>query len=906
LVIRWTEIRRPAATAWMPATRRWAESHLGGVLLSGVVLAVGFNVPIARLPGLGAVTLAVAAGLELLRHPLVVARLSQRAAAAWAAVWPGASGTIGAATLIWLWHRLAMPAATLSATTCGIVAASAGAAGWLTRTWIDARLAPLGAAVTVLPCGWFLLHPPADSAAASLIPFLALAVAGHTAIRFWARHPHFHPSDLACLWMLALAGLWLGEPLLNARATGAGDSHWYALVMADALAQYQAGLFPLVGQSQYAFNGATFPGCFAPYYQVLGIAVHALSGGTLPVYAVQHATAVLSLLGGLFSASAVLRWLAPAAPRSFVVLLAFLYAASPAWLGAIYSMDMYMTFMTLPWLPLVCFGCVRTFVYLDRRALLWLVPPLSLTWYAHPPVALWTTLAVALSQLVRLCQRPQGWLREIRWLAGAAGLFFALTCLPFAAAANTDPSPEPFRHDYVLQTLRAHWAAAWFPVSAGADRLSDQQLGWGLAIVLIAGGGLALRRKSPAFAGLLAGAAGLLLLLAPLPGVQEPAWRLLPAAIKSVTDNWPSQRLYPVLAALGTVGAGAGLLRALRGRPHAQHALGAVLACAAAWSATEAAKFRRRGHATTLDAAASVRRLYPENLVLTRYAYAMFDHRPDYAADGVINPAMRQRLLASAADREIAGNASSARATPPAEVLTLKSRALGGGAYELSPDLTLQPGRDYLLEFEFPAQRYDGELSLEGPRLERRYHLPRDGGPAAFGSAPGQGNFITLATGGETPETVRWRFHAANPSARVPIRFARVRVIEFDRSQLPVRMESLLPYRAAVRSPAAAWLETPRMYLPGYTAIVDGSVAEVQRSRQGLAMIRVPPGVSHVSLSFTGPPILRAALWLAAAAWIGLPALVLLSRRKAPPGSAPQDMTLAVSGSARPRLSQPS
>lgn len=895
--MRWTEIRRPAATTWLTATRRWADSHLGGALLSGIVLAACFDVPIDRLPALGAATFAAAAGLELLRHPLALAKLSQRGGALWSAVWPGASGTLAAALLLWLWHRLAVPDAVIPTTTCWTIAASAGVAGWLTRSWSDVRLAPLGALATVLPCGWFLLHPPAGSTAASVLPFLAAAVAGHFALRLWARHPRFHSSDLACLWLLALAGLWLGEPLLNTRATGAGDSHWYALVMADALAQYREELFPLVGQSQYAFNGSTFPGCFAPYYQVLGIGVHALSGGTLSVYAVQHATAVLSLLGGLFSAYAVLRWLAPTAPRVSAALLAFLYAASPAWLGAIYSMDMYMTLMTLPWLPLVCFGSVRTFIRLDRRALLWLVAPLSLVWYAHSPVALWTSLVVALSQLVRLCQRPQGWLRELRWLGGAAGLFLLLTCLPFAAAANADPSPEPFRHAYVLQTLRAHWTAAWLPVSVGADRLSDQQLGWSLAAVLVAGGVFALRRRSAAFAGLLAAAAGLLLLLAPLPGVQDPAWRLLPGFIKSITDNWPSQRLYPVLAALATVAAGTGLRRALRGRPRARHVLVSVLACAAVWSATEAAKFRRRGHATTLDAAASTRRLYPENLVLTRYAYDMFTHKPDYVTNGVINPLVRQRLLAGPSGEELAANVSSARARPASDVLELKPRLLADGDYELSPSLVLQPGRNYLLEFEFPPLRYDGELSLEGTLLERRYRLPRDGGPAAFGSAPGLGNFLTLATDGPTPETVRWRFHATNPTLRLPARFARVKVVEFDPAQLPVQTESLLPYRATVHSPADAWLETPRMFLPGYTAIVNGSPAEVRPSRQGLALVRVPAGASRVSLGFTGPPLVRAALWLAAASWLSLPAFLLLRRRETKRGPVPHAAPLPVARS---------
>ena len=874
--MRWTELRRPAADTRRRAIRRWIESNLVGAVLSGLVLVPCFKLPAGRLPEFAAVTLATAAALELLRHPLVLRQGWNRVAAFWARAWPAANALFGAVVLVWLWQRLASSDSQTPAPIYLTIALGAGAAGWLTRSWSGTWLTPLAALVNVLPCGWLLLDPPLGSSAVSLLPFLAAAIGSHLILRRWTRQSNFDPSDLACLWLLTLSGLWLVEPFLNTRATGAGDSHWYALVTADALAQYRAGIFPLVGQSEYAINGSTFPGCYAPYYQVFSIALDLLSGRTLSVYAIQHLTVVLSLLGGIFSAYAVLRLLAPTGWRAPAALLAFLYAASPAWLGAIYSMDMYMTFMTLPWLPFAFLGCARTFVRLDRRALLWLVPSLSLVWYAHPPVALWTTIVVAVTQLFRWCVRPQGWAREITWLAAAAGLFLALTGLPFATAANADPQVEPSRYDHVLETLQTH-RAAWFPVSAGADQLSDQQLGWGLAVVLVAGGVLALRRKARAFAGLLAAAAGIWLVLAPIPGVQSLVWRLLPETIRMITDNWPSQRLYPLLAALASIGAGGVLLRAFRHRPALLGGLVLFLAGAVVWSATEAAKFRRRGHTITLDAATSARRFYPENLVLTRYAYEMFTHKPDYVANGVINPILRQRLLSVSSQEQITSNLSHAHAQPLGQTFVLTSEARGRGSYELSPSLTLQPGRDYLIEFEFPGQKYDGELSLEGDRIERRYRLPRDGGIEAFGSAPDTGKFLTLATKGNVPETVTWHFQSI--SFAPPSRFATVRVSEFDRAQLPVQTESLLPYRAIVRSPSSAWLETPRMFLPGYAASINGRAAEVRPSPQGLVMIRVPAGASEVSLAFTGSLLLRTALWLAAASWVSLPVLFLIRRR---------------------------
>ena len=674
--------------------------------------------------------------------------------------------------------------------------------------------------------------------------------------------------ELGRWWLLALAALWLGEPLLTTRSNGAGDAQWYSLVLADAIAQWRAGFLPpFVGQSEFAFNGSSFPGCFAPYYQCFGVFLNVITGDTLSIYAIKHLTAALSVCGGIFASYGVLVALAPAS-RGLAALLAILYAASPAWLGALYGMDMYMTVLTLPWLPCVFFGCVRTFARLDARSMLLIVVPLALVWHAHSPVALWTTLAALGSQLLRLTAHRRPWRKELGWALAAAGLFLALACLPFASAYHAEKHTDDFRHDDVMETLRIHWHDAWLPVSAGAERLGDQHLGWGLGLLALLGGFFLLRRRRPAMGALLIVTGTLFLLLVPIPRAQSALWLALPDTLKSVTNNWPTQRIYPVLAALIVVAGGGATLRGLRSRPRLSLWAAAGFGLAVLWSFAEAAKFQRRSRASELTQVASSRRLLPENIVLTRYAYEMFSRRPDYVTHGMMNPLMKNQLLHPDTLAQLDSNSAAALRASPLREFLLRRRPGVSGDCELAPAILLRPGRQYILEFVFGRQNLEGELHLSGERLDRTYRLPADGGVNSFGSAPGHAKFISVWTGGENVETVRWHYRPRG--GENPPVLARVRMIEIDAARLPVRIDSLLPYRSTVRTPQPAWLETPRMFLPGYSASVNGQPAEVRDSPQGLVMVRVPAGEIRVELRYDGPVLVRGAFCLSSAAWMAL------------------------------------
>jgi hypothetical protein len=76
-----------------------------------------------------------------------------------------------------------------------------------------------------------------------------------------------------------------------------------------------------------------------------------------------------------------------------------------------------------------------------------------------------------------------------------------------------------------------------------------------------------------------------------------------------------------------------------------------------------------------------------------------------------------------------------------------------------------------------------------------------------------------------------------------------------------------MPFQANVRAEVGGTLESPRVFMPGYTASVDGQPARVMRSDEGLAEVQVAPGVHAVVIRFAAPLLLGLSYWAAIGAW---------------------------------------
>jgi hypothetical protein len=149
---------------------------------------------------------------------------------------------------------------------------------------------------------------------------------------------------------------------------------------------------------------------------------------------------------------------------------------------------------------------------------------------------------------------------------------------------------------------------------------------------------------------------------------------------------------------------------------------------------------------------------------------------------------------------------------------------------------------------------------------------------------PGNNPQLTLWTSQSKTEEVRLRVvgQGLNSGPWANRRFAGYKLERIQSTALPIQLESLLPLRAKVNANIAGYLETPRVYIPGYEAEVDGRSVRVQPSPEGMAMVPVPAGQSRIELRYPGPQITRIAFWISFAGWlsVGLGSIVLKSSPK--------------------------
>jgi hypothetical protein len=683
--------------------------------------------------------------------------------------------------------------------------------------------------------------------------------------------------------LLFLAALWLMRGFARSTLHGASDALWYGLNLADMVAQVRAGVFPVwVGQSIFQFNGALCPIRVAPAFHYLGALVDALTLHRLGTFALQNLLITLLGVGGIFSTYLGLRsllsdrkWLAAG--------LAALFLSCPGVLGIAYNLDLYMSWTTLPMVPIVWFATVRSFLDRGRTGTLVLLgAALGLCWWGHSPIALWSTLLAGAAQAARILVQ---WREGTGWKGALAGalVFAAIAAYPIGSVLLFPPEPgahiDLFQRataGAVVDFIRRAFPAAFLPLSANGRSPGDLQLGYSLWAVLLVLAWSRRRSLRPASAVPLAGAALLALLILPIPGISMLLWTAVPAFVRNTTGDWATSRLCIQLAAATVFSAAACASSGpvVIGGRRPLFALLVLFGCV--WSFSEADRFAAGSSQSVQPPDSAVDFLRPENIQLTRYSYSMFPHFPGLPGNfthGVADPELETRLLARDTFARIGANTDAAFAAGHLEA---------AGEFRWNPDskstfadldqvIRIKPGQRYLLEFDFAQpDNTSGVLEIRGPHLFREYGLPEHGGPRAFGAGGEHAKVVPLSTtAGE--EGLLLRFYARTPVAagqpEPPV--AEVKLFSYAREALPVRVDSWIPFRARVRSPAAAWLETPRAFQTGYRAWVDGKPAEVRESPDALVAVAVPGGASEVDLVYEAPAGLKFLFWLSLVAIAG-------------------------------------
>jgi hypothetical protein len=340
------------------------------------------------------------------------------------------------------------------------------------------------------------------------------------------------------------------------------------------------------------------------------------------------------------------------------------------------------------------------------------------------------------------------------------------------------------------------------------------------------------------------------------------------------------QRFYAILAGL-TIVAAAGAIANL-GKLRARGATGAALALVLGlgWSGREATKFALRDYIHRGGGPAPVpipdAGLQRNNIILTRYAFNPFPFVPPYFSHGYIDPYLENRILNPDLHTVQASNVAAVEPPDNAAQIPVTAVYDGDRAAVLSPAFGIAPGVRYAVRFVPSSPPAAGSLLVSGPSVLRQYFMPDSGmgmqnrvAGNAFGFKANSRDFFPLWTTQAKPETIEIHYaYDERPAQPVPANFARLYLQTYTPESLPIKVYSWIPYGAKLASQeAGSWLETPRMYVPGYAAVVNGQPAEVSPSPSGLVAVRLQAGENDVVLRYPGPWSLRAAYWIALLTW---------------------------------------
>lgn len=689
------------------------------------------------------------------------------------------------------------------------------------------------------------------------------------------------------LTLLAGAGLFLfGGRLVSSAGTVSGDSYWYCVMTSDFVSQWRAGIFPVfAGQSEYAFNGAVSPVRFAPALQHMAGIADLLTGRSLPFPTLQNLALAIFAFAGIYSAYFCIAAILPRR-RWMAATFAMLYAASPGVMAMIYQGDLLLSITTIPFVPVAIYGLWRTLRDNGRAPIAWTVLPVAAAWYCHPPIALWLTfIAMGVHASIGFSRWRDPSLYA--WWGRGIALFALAGSYPFVSIAALRLPRTGSSVDVIIQGIRDSFPGTVLPVTNDSKDIGNYQLGWTLwgLLVLVSLVWMIRPRRSEGL--LLAMAGGLLILLFPVPWLNEALWRTIPQFVRDITYHAPMERFNVILAAISViVAAGAVAMWDRRGLVWTL-AFAAILGVGAAWSLQEAASFIYRDFIAGLPppSPGPDPLLDLNNVVLTRYAYGAFPAVPPYFSHGYVDPYLENRVLAPDQKTVLASNVAAVSATNAAKEIALTAVYDGDRTVTVSPRFSIVPGVRYAAHLDLSSPpSTSGTLVVSGDTTMRQYFLPDSSlgmvhavPTRSFGTTPTSRDFFPLWSTAAQPETFAIRYVLDSRLSETPsVDFGRLTLQPYSVDNLPIHIVSWMPYRAeAVTEAEGSWLETPRLFVPGYAGTVNGQPAEISKSSGGLVAVRLHAGKNDVVLRCPGTWPLRASYWITLLTWTGVIALLI-------------------------------
>jgi len=686
--------------------------------------------------------------------------------------------------------------------------------------------------------------------------------------------------------IILLVSTWAVGPVYDIKPSGAGDAFWYTIMLADYLEQLRAGVFPVwIGQTEYAFNGAFFPLRLAPGFQHLGGIVDAITIYSLDYVVVKNLVLALNAIATGFFTYFCLRSILPTKPN-LAAALALVYLLSPGLLAPWVIGDQYMTFLTGPFVPVVFYGYWRSYTKNDTSGHILLGAGTAALWLFHTPVALWTSLFAAGLYVIKIIKHLQSG-RECKMMMLALAVYIVLGTYPIFSALSID-SMVKFSVDgesIFSESMRIYPDILLKTISNSYGP-HNYQPGYAALAAGIAGSALAIYFRNTAALSFAAASLVLTFFLLPIPGISNWLWNHIPQFILNATNTWAAQRLALIWVALliFTLATAIGSTQKKSQALLTRLVLLILVSASLLWSVREASALHLYIKRTIpVGPSMGWKILYEKhNLILSRYPYSYFQKTPPYFSHAYMDPILENRLLNRTDEKVFQSNYDSAASLSTDESRVLVSSGLlraindnNSVFYLLKPAPTIEPSNHYALRLNFMNEGETGVLQILGEKLFREYTLPDSGAgmgaqvgpPQSFGTTSTSSHVVPLYT--NAINSVPLQITQILPDRPKTAEFDSVNfeLWKYDPKKLPISVNSLAPYRAQVVSPKATYLETPRMWLSGYRALVNGQRLSVLRSPSNLCMIPLEAGESSVELNYNPPFYVRATYWITITGW---------------------------------------
>jgi len=693
-------------------------------------------------------------------------------------------------------------------------------------------------------------------------------------------------SELLRVFVLLALSAYAYHPFFSALNLGAADAQFYQYMLHDAIIQLENGFFPTyVGQSLFSPNGLMV--FLAPYYLLLGQLLNVMSFGTLNPLLIQHLTIFSSALGGAALVYISIRNIAPQL-RWQALFLAFAYISSPGVMALIFHMDAYLSFMSVPFVPLVFYGLTRIYKKNDNLAYVLIGSALALVWLAHAPIALWTSALVfvfCLSLIIFKRRHPGRFiLTAVLFGLLCAWQFFPILMLVHDASGLQLWKANISKADQVIEQLLLAIPDVFLSLRQGKNGFYFLQLGYSLWFVLVLGVIMALRSVGSLLLRLmLALVVILLLFLYPMPGVGHFLWSMTPAFVLDITNLFANQRLYVILAASACFVGALALQQLADSVPQRARRLVVVaLMGLFSWNIYEIGFFIKHGNAVKSgnESVMNPKDSWSSPHNLSFVGFGMPKEYLQILFTGTHATELKSRLLDSQMKAISAYDNEQFVVDQCLQGARSKSKSTFGGAIGLPFEVTLKeplslgklkllPNTHYILcadisnskgdvLFQLLDEQRREKVALEvpaplsGPSVRRKIGIP----------------FFFIDQDNKEPKEYSFDFRVWSRTQPL-IKLHSAGVISYEPAKLPIEVLSYTPYRAWVLSgPDHKYLEVIKLFKPGYVAKVNGDEYPVDESAHKTIVIPLKvSGRNHIELSYVGTLGMRVSFYISAASW---------------------------------------